>query len=127
MSFGSDLQGWQSHEALLKVQDYEVHLIEEMRKCIHHRAKCDRDYVASLSSIIGNIIQKQNEHAYGDGTPFGQVKQSSFFRLVYYEAFVPVLCILLFKYDLMLSKTIQFDLNILLLNYYVFLWLNKDF
>jgi len=70
MSFGSDLQGWQSHEALLGVQDYEISLLENVRKCVVNRAKCDREYVAALSSVVGSVTQKLGTHDYE--TPVGQ-------------------------------------------------------
>ena len=70
MSFGSDLQGWQSHEALLGVQDHEINLLENVRKCVIHRAKCDREYIAALSSVIGTVTQKLGNSDYD--TPTGQ-------------------------------------------------------
>jgi len=70
MSFGSDLQGWQSHEALLGVQDYEINLLENVRKCMSHRAKCDREYIAALSSVVDNVSQKLGNSDYD--TPTGQ-------------------------------------------------------
>ena len=70
MSFGSDLQGFQSHEALLGVQDYEINLLENVRKCMIHRAKCDREYVAALSSVVGSVTQKLGNNNYD--TPTGQ-------------------------------------------------------
>jgi len=77
MSFGSDLQGWQSHEALLGVQDYEINLLENVRKCVIHRAKCDREYVAALSSVIGTVTQKLGSSDYD--TPTGQASCSLFY------------------------------------------------
>ena len=70
MSFGSDLQDWQSHEALLGVQDYEISLLENVRKCIVNRAKCDREYVSALSSVIVSMTQKLGTSDYE--TPTGQ-------------------------------------------------------
>jgi len=70
MSFGSDLQGWQSHEALLGLQDYEINLLENVRKCIVNRAKCDREYVAALSSVVGSVTQKLGSNDFE--TPMGQ-------------------------------------------------------
>jgi len=70
MSFGSDLQGWQSHEALLGVQDYEINLLENVRKCIVNRAKCDREYVAALGLVVGSITRKLGYNDYE--TPMGQ-------------------------------------------------------
>jgi len=72
MSFGSDLHGWQSHEALLRVQDYEISLLENVRKCLVNRAKCDREYVASLSSVVGSVTQKLG--SYDCETPTGQAR-----------------------------------------------------
>jgi hypothetical protein len=74
MSFGSDLQGWQSHEALISIQDYEINLVEGLRKCIAHRAKCDRDYAIALSSVISGIAQRQAGDVNNGATPLGQVK-----------------------------------------------------
>jgi len=70
MSFGTDLQGWPSHEALLGVQDYEINLLENVRKCIVIRAKCDREYVAALSSVVNTVTQKLGNSDYE--TPVGQ-------------------------------------------------------
>jgi len=70
MSFGSDLQGWQSHEALLGVQDYEINLLENVRKCVVSRAKCDREYVSALSSVVASVTQKLGSSDYD--TPTGQ-------------------------------------------------------
>ena len=70
MSFGSDLQAWQSHEALLGVQDHEINLLENVRKCMIQRAKCDREYVAALSSVVGSCSQKLCNSDYD--TPTGQ-------------------------------------------------------
>jgi hypothetical protein len=75
MSFGSDLQGWQSHEALINVQDYEVSLVEGIRKCIAHRAKCDRDYATALSSVIAGTLHRQSGNVCDGGTPLGQVTE----------------------------------------------------
>ena len=87
MSFGSDLQGWQSHEALLSCQDYEIHLLESMRKCIAQRAKCDREYATSLLGIVRNVTQKLDNTVVID-TPVGQVCFA--FDLACYTVFPPI-------------------------------------
>ncbi|KAH9368918.1 hypothetical protein HPB48_007088 [Haemaphysalis longicornis] len=51
MGFASELQGWSSHDALLSVQDAELRLLENMRRCIVHRVKCDREYSLALSAL----------------------------------------------------------------------------
>ena len=73
MSFGTDLQGWQSHEALLNIQDYEISLFEAMRKCIAHRSKCERDYSNSLSSVIHSATQKLYDDESDFDTPMSKV------------------------------------------------------
>jgi len=72
MSFASDLQGWQSHEALLVVQDYEINLLENVKRCMLQKAKCDREYVAALHSVIDGVYQKLGNSDYD--TPTGQVE-----------------------------------------------------
>ncbi|XP_029823368.1 tyrosine-protein kinase Fer isoform X3 [Ixodes scapularis] len=51
MGFATELQGWSSHDALLSVQDAELRLLENMRRCIVNRVKCDREYSISLNSL----------------------------------------------------------------------------
>lgn len=51
MGFATELQGWSSHDALLSVQDAELRLLENMRRCIVHRVKCDREYSLALSAL----------------------------------------------------------------------------
>ena len=83
MSFGSDLQGWQSHEALLCVQDYEIKLLENIRKCVVHRAKCDREYIAALSSVVGSATEQLGNGDYDFDTPTGKAGfNASMFRFV---------------------------------------------
>jgi len=72
MSFASDLQGWQSHEALLGVQDFEINLLENVKMCMLQKAKCDREYVTALRSVIDGVSQKLGSSDYD--TPTGQVK-----------------------------------------------------
>lgn len=51
MGFATELQGWSSHDALLSVQDAELRLLENIRRCIVHRVKCDREYSIALNSL----------------------------------------------------------------------------
>ncbi|KAG8177863.1 hypothetical protein JTE90_027832 [Oedothorax gibbosus] len=51
MEFSTDLQDSFSHEALVGLQDAELKLLENMRKCVLLRAKCDRDYASALSMV----------------------------------------------------------------------------
>ena len=52
MGFGADLQGRTSHEALLRLQDTEIRLLENMKKCMTHRIKADRDYTTALGQMV---------------------------------------------------------------------------
>jgi len=79
MSFGTDLQDIPSHEALLGIQDYEINLLENVRKCMLHRAKCDREYVAALSAVVDNVSQKLANSDYD--TPTGQASTVVWLRV----------------------------------------------
>ncbi|XP_006821137.2 tyrosine-protein kinase Fer-like [Saccoglossus kowalevskii] len=58
MAFGKELQSKASHDALLKLCDQEIRLLETMKKCITLRIKCDRDYTTSLAgfSTLGSRL-----------------------------------------------------------------------
>lgn len=45
------LQGKGVHEALLARQDAEIRLIENMRRCLSQKAKCDRDYATAMVNV----------------------------------------------------------------------------
>lgn len=51
MGFATDLQGKSSHEALMSLQDAELRLLENMKRCISLRVKCDREYAIALNSV----------------------------------------------------------------------------
>lgn len=51
MRFSSCLQGKASFEALLNVHDAELQLLENIKRCICARIKCDRDYALALNSF----------------------------------------------------------------------------
>ena len=52
MGFGTDLQGQSSHEALLKLQDTEMQLLECIKKCVTLRIRSDREYTSALSAML---------------------------------------------------------------------------
>jgi len=70
MAFGSDLQGWPSHKALVGLQDTEICLLEVMKKCIVHRIKTDREYCTALSELV-TITHKLDVVEFA--TPLSQV------------------------------------------------------
>lgn len=51
MGFATDLQGWTSHDALISVQEAELQLLENMRRHIVQKVKCDREYSIALNSV----------------------------------------------------------------------------
>lgn len=51
MGFSSNLQGKGSHEALLARQDAELRLLENLKRWLVLRIKCDRDYASALTSL----------------------------------------------------------------------------
>jgi len=52
MGFSSSLQGETAHEALLARQDAELRLLENMKRCLALRIKCDREYAIALNTVI---------------------------------------------------------------------------
>lgn len=73
MTFASELQGWNSHKALVAVQDFEICLLETIKKCLVQRIKSDKEYANALSTIV-SMAQKQDS-LYEHNTPFCQVNQ----------------------------------------------------
>lgn len=60
MGFGTDLQGRSSHEALLKVQDAEIRLLETLKRFITSRIEADRQYTASLTKMVYNAAKSDS-------------------------------------------------------------------
>jgi len=52
MGFGTDLQGRESHDALLHIQDTEIKLLENMKGCLSKRIDGDKKYLAALNSFV---------------------------------------------------------------------------
>ncbi|XP_053152718.1 tyrosine-protein kinase Fer isoform X2 [Hemicordylus capensis] len=57
MGFGSDLK--YSHEALLKLQDWELRLLETVKKFMAMRIKSDKEYASTLQNLC-NQVDKEN-------------------------------------------------------------------
>ncbi|XP_030049314.1 tyrosine-protein kinase Fer [Microcaecilia unicolor] len=53
MGFGSDLKD--SHDALLKLQDWELRLLETVKKFMTLRIKSDKDYASTLQSLCNQV------------------------------------------------------------------------
>lgn len=52
MGFSSSLQGEPAHEALLTRQDAELRLLDNMKRCLALRIKCDREYAIALNTVV---------------------------------------------------------------------------
>ena len=52
MGFSSSLQGEAAHEALISRQDAELRLLENMKRCLTLRVKCDREYAIALNTVV---------------------------------------------------------------------------
>nr|CAB3245778.1 tyrosine-protein kinase Fer [Phallusia mammillata] len=50
-TFSSMLLGKPSHDGLIKLQDYEIKLLEVMKKTISMRIKCDKEYANSITQV----------------------------------------------------------------------------
>ena len=75
MSFGTDLRGKPAHDALLCLQDFEIKLLEHVKKNIILRIKIDRDYSSSLASLAASISKYDTSEF---DTPFSQVSINTF-------------------------------------------------
>ncbi|XP_033105749.1 tyrosine-protein kinase Fer-like isoform X2 [Anneissia japonica] len=51
MGFGTDLQSRTAHEALLKLNDQEIKLMETFRRVAQKRVCCDREYATALAGV----------------------------------------------------------------------------
>ena len=60
MGFGADLQGRVSREALLKVQDAEIKLLEMMKRFVLARVEADKQYAASLTKMVVQATKGDN-------------------------------------------------------------------
>ena len=66
MGFGTDLQGRESHDALLQIQDTEIRLLENMKLCLTKRIEGDKKYIQSLTSFVQTAqkIETTEYHEY---------------------------------------------------------------
>lgn len=71
MGFSSSLQGKSSHEALLARQDAELKLLENLKRWLVLRIKCDRDYASALVSL-SSITSKFEKNEELSGSLFSQ-------------------------------------------------------
>ncbi|XP_043831759.1 tyrosine-protein kinase Fer isoform X4 [Dromiciops gliroides] len=60
MGFGSDLKN--SHDALLKLQDWELRLLETVKKFMSLRIKSDKEYASTLQNLCNQIDKESTAH-----------------------------------------------------------------
>ncbi|XP_074057167.1 tyrosine-protein kinase Fer isoform X2 [Macrotis lagotis] len=60
MGFGSDLKN--SHDALLKLQDWELRLLETVKKFMAMRIKSDKEYASTLQNLCNQIDKESTAH-----------------------------------------------------------------
>ena len=53
------IQGETAHEALLARQDAELRLLENMKRCLALRIKCDREYAISMNTVVLQVKRVQ--------------------------------------------------------------------
>ena len=64
MGFSSSLQGEAAHEALIARQDAELRLVENMKRCLTLRVKCDREYAIALNTVVLQVGRTLVEEIY---------------------------------------------------------------
>lgn len=66
MGFGNQMQGRESHDALVKIQDTEIRLLENMCSCLQKRIEGDKRYISSLNSFVqhGMKLEETEYHEY---------------------------------------------------------------
>lgn len=57
MCFSVICQGKAAYEALLFRQDAELRLLDNMKRCLTTKIKCDREYATTLSSVVSQGIK----------------------------------------------------------------------
>ena len=53
------IKGETAHEALLARQDAELRLLENMKRCLALRIKCDREYAISMNTVVLQVTKSQ--------------------------------------------------------------------
>lgn len=52
MGFSTALQGQGAHEVLLQRQDAELRLLDNMRRCLANKLKCDREFASGVAGVV---------------------------------------------------------------------------
>nr|XP_054751828.1 tyrosine-protein kinase Fer-like isoform X3 [Lytechinus pictus] len=57
IGFGAELQSKTAHDAILRLNDQELRLMETLKRVVAHRMRADKDYATALQTI-GNLATK---------------------------------------------------------------------
>lgn len=60
MGFGKDMKGKSSHEAIVRVQDAELRLLDTVQHFISMRVDNDRKYAAGLEKMLRVTVKTEN-------------------------------------------------------------------
>ncbi|RUS78100.1 hypothetical protein EGW08_014144, partial [Elysia chlorotica] len=60
MGFGKDMKGRASHDAMLRVQDSEIRLLDTIHNFVLTRAENDRKYAAGLGKLLATALKADN-------------------------------------------------------------------
>lgn len=60
MGFGKDMKGKASHEAIVRVQDAEIRLLDTFHHLIAMRIDNDRKYITGLDKMLRTVSKTEN-------------------------------------------------------------------
>ncbi|CAL1543387.1 unnamed protein product [Lymnaea stagnalis] len=63
MGFGKDMKGKLSHDALLRIQDAEIRMLESFQQFINHRVDNDRKYAMGLAKMLATASKSSVENS----------------------------------------------------------------
>ncbi|KAH9502181.1 hypothetical protein Btru_070318 [Bulinus truncatus] len=63
MGFGKDMKGKQSHDAILRIQDAEIRLLESVQQFIINRVDNDKKYVTGLGRMLHTAMKSASENS----------------------------------------------------------------
>lgn len=101
MGFGSDLKN--SHEAVLKLQDWELRLLETVKKFMALRIKSDKEYASTLQNLCNQVDKEstiQMNYVSNVSKVRGIISSFVMYSIIivlkanrsYYICYKPVLC-----------------------------------
>uniref|UniRef100_A0A2C9KI86 non-specific protein-tyrosine kinase n=1 Tax=Biomphalaria glabrata TaxID=6526 RepID=A0A2C9KI86_BIOGL len=62
MGFGKDMKGKQSHDAILRIQEAEIRMLETVQQFITHRVDNDKKYIAGLGKMLHTAMRSSADN-----------------------------------------------------------------